>query len=157
MNNHETVEHDGDRVPFAEMWAAIAELQLCCAEIADCDATGKLRGKLWRLETSLKEAEASGDLTEFRVNAKAAEALVRRLHGAEPLTRMLECFLALNERLAQTAVQQVEAPLEELGSETTTLREQVEDLRASALLWRSLYETAIRRVAEREGEIRANE
>jgi hypothetical protein len=70
---------------------------------------------------------------------------------------MLECFLALNERLAQTAVQQVEAPLEELGSETTMLREQVEDLRASALLWRSLYETAIRRVAEREGEIRANE
>ena len=54
MNNQETVEHDGDRVPFAEMWAAIAELQLCCAEIADCDATGKLRGKLWRLETSLK-------------------------------------------------------------------------------------------------------
>ena len=141
MNNQTTAEHDGDRVPFAEMWAAIAELQQCCAAVPDCDATGKLRGKLWRLETSLKDAEAGGDLTEFRADAKAAEALVRRIHDAEPLTRMLQCLSALTERIGVSAVQQ----------EPASLREEVEDLRASAVLWRSLYETAISRVGERGG------
>lgn len=155
MNNEKTAEHDGDRVLFAEMWAVIAELQQCCAAVADCDATGKLRGKLWRLETSLKDAEASGDLTVLKVDAQAAEALVRRIHDAEPLTRMLQWLSALNEQMGVSAVQQVEARLERLSSsETTTLREQIEDLRASALRWRTLYEAAIRRIAEREGEIR---
>jgi hypothetical protein len=147
MNNQKTAEHDGDRALFVEMWAAIAELQRCCAAIPDCDATGKLRGKVWRLEAALRDAEGSGDLTAFCADANGAEELVRRIHDAEPLTRMLRCLSALNERIGTDAVQQ----------QDTSLREQVEDLRASAVRWRSLYEAAIRRIAEREGEIRVGD
>lgn len=48
----------------------------------------------------------------------------------------------------------LEAELEKLRAENASLEEQVEDLRASADRWRTLYEAAIRRIAEREGEIR---
>ena len=153
MNNQTLAEHDGDRVSFAEMWAVVRELQQSCAAVADCDSTGKLRGKLWRLETALKDAEASGDLSVFRGEAKAAEELVRRIHDAEPITRMFRRLSALNERIGASAVQPVNGQ-GGLPSDHASLREEVEDLRASAVLWRSLYETAIRRVAEREGEIR---
>jgi hypothetical protein len=99
MNNLRTAEHDVDRVSFAEVWAAVAELQQCGAAVPDCDATGKLRGKLWRLETTLKEAEATGDLAAFRAEAQSAEALLRRIVDADPLSRMLRCVQQLNERI----------------------------------------------------------
>ena len=47
----------------------------------------------------------------------------------------------------------LEAEAQKLRAENASLREQVEDLRASADRWRTLYEAAIRRIAEREGEI----
>jgi hypothetical protein len=90
-------------VQFAEMWDAIAELKRCCAAIPDSDATGKLRGKLWRLETSLREAEQAGDATTFRSDAKSAEELVRRIHHEEPLSRFLDCLSALNARIGAVA------------------------------------------------------
>ena len=86
-------------ITLAEMSAALAELRQCCAAIPDCDSTGKLRGKVWRLETTLRDSEASGDLTAFRADVKAAEELVQRVHDAEPLTRMLRCLSALRDRI----------------------------------------------------------
>ena len=50
-------------------------------------------------------------------------------------------------------VSELQAEVEKLRSENASLREQVEDLRASADRRRTLYEGAIRRIAEREGEI----
>ena len=84
---------------LAEMSAALAELRQCCAAIPDWDATGKLRGKVWRLENALRDAEASGDLSAFRADVNAAIELVQRIHDAEPLTRMLRCLSALHERM----------------------------------------------------------
>jgi hypothetical protein len=85
--------------PFTELWDAIDEAKRCCARIPDCDATGKLRGKLWRLESSLMEAEERGDLTAFVVTARSAEELVRQIHDADPVTRLLNCLRALNARV----------------------------------------------------------
>ena len=85
--------------PFTDLWDAIDEAKRCCAGIPDCDATGKLRGKLWRLESSLMEAEARGDFTAFVATARSVEELVRRIHDADPVTRLLNCLHALTARV----------------------------------------------------------
>ena len=86
-----------DRV--AQLWAAIEELRRCCAAIPECDATAKLRGKVGRLESSLREAEQSGNLTAFKTDAKATHDLVKTVHDADPLTQFLQCIVALKERV----------------------------------------------------------
>ena len=88
-----------ERVRLAELWAAIEELRRCCAAIPDCDATAKLRGKVGRLESSLREAEQSGNLTPFKTDAKATADMVKRIHDADPLTQFLQRVVALNERV----------------------------------------------------------
>jgi cell division protein FtsB len=47
---------------------------------------------------------------------------------------------------------QLRAGMEVLRQEIAALRNEVADLRASALLWQKLYEEAMRRWAERGGE-----
>jgi hypothetical protein len=88
-----------ERVRVAELWAAIEELRRRCAAIPECDATAKLRGKVGRLESSLREAEQSGNLTPFKSETKAAHEMVKRIHDADPLTQFLQCVVALNERV----------------------------------------------------------
>ena len=85
-----------ETTPFTEMWDAVDEAKRCCAGIPDCDATGKLRGKLWRMEASLIEAENCGDLAAFVATARSAEEFVRRIHDADPVTRLLNCLRVLN-------------------------------------------------------------
>lgn len=81
------------------LWDAIAEFRQCCETLPECDSTGKLRGKLGRLEESLRQAEDSGDLAEFRRESQLAAQLVERIHDADPLTRLLACVNALNSRV----------------------------------------------------------
>jgi hypothetical protein len=94
-------DHGPGGIQFDEMWDALAEATRCCQSIPDCDATGKIRGNLGRLETSLREAQQTADLSGFRADAKSAEDLVRRIHDADPLTRLLQCLSALNERIVR--------------------------------------------------------
>ena len=81
------------------LWDAIAEFRQCCETLPECDSTGKLRGKLGRLEESLRQAEDSGDLAEFRRESQLAAQLVERIHDADPLTRLLACVNGLNRRV----------------------------------------------------------
>jgi len=87
------------RARIARLWVAIEELKRCCAAIPECDATAKLRGKVGRLESSLREAEQSGNFTPFETDAKATEEMVKRIHDADPLTQFLQCAVALNQRI----------------------------------------------------------
>lgn len=82
------------------MWDVLEELKRCCDAVPDCDAMGKLRGKIGRLEGALREAEENDDLSTFRADAQSAEELVRRIHENDPLTRLVRCVARLNERIA---------------------------------------------------------
>jgi hypothetical protein len=88
-----------ERVQLAELRAALEELRRCCAAIPECDATAKLRGKVGRLESSLREAEQTGNFTPFKTDAKATQEMVKRIHDADPLTQFLQCMVVLNERV----------------------------------------------------------
>jgi hypothetical protein len=81
------------------LWEAIVEFRQCCETLPECDSTGKLRGKLGRLVESLKHAENSGDLAEFRRESQLAGQLIQRIHDADPVTRLLACVDALNRRI----------------------------------------------------------
>ena len=77
-----------DALDFDRLWTEVTELKRWCAAIPDADSTGKIRGKLAYLETSLTESRASGDLASFRCSVGALEELVRRIHAADPLTQL---------------------------------------------------------------------
>jgi hypothetical protein len=81
------------------LWDAVAEFRQCCETLPECDSTGKLRGKLGRLIESLRLAENSGDLAEFRRESQRAGQLVQRIHDSDPVTRLLACVNALNRRI----------------------------------------------------------
>ena len=95
-----TLREAVDRGTFDVLRDAVAEFHRCCDVLPAADSTGKLRGKAWRLEASLKEAEQSGDLSALQADAKAAEELVRRLMDADPLTQLLRCVATLNEKVS---------------------------------------------------------
>jgi hypothetical protein len=67
----------------------VEELNRLCWALPECDATGKLRGKLGRLHDSLAEYKADGDLKTFRRDVEAAEELVVRIHADDPLALLL--------------------------------------------------------------------
>jgi hypothetical protein len=94
-------DHGPGGIQFDEIWDALAEATRYCQSIPDWDAPGKLRRKLGRLETALREAQQTGDLSGFRADAKSAEDLVRQICDTEPLTRLLQCLSALNERIVR--------------------------------------------------------
>jgi len=74
----------------------IAELKRLCTALPECDATGKLRGTLGRLDDTLTTCKASGDLTTFHQDVGAAGELVRRMHAVDPLTQLLIRLSALS-------------------------------------------------------------
>jgi cell division protein FtsB len=49
---------------------------------------------------------------------------------------------------------ELQKEIDSLRAEINTLRHDIADLRASAMLWKDLYEAAIRRCEELEGELK---
>lgn len=93
-------QRTGSKNPFTEMWDVIDEMKRCCDAVPESDTTGKLRGKIGRLESTLREAQENEDLTSLRADAQSTEDLVRRVQENDPLTRLLRCVARLNQRIA---------------------------------------------------------
>jgi hypothetical protein len=84
---------------FDRLTTQVTELKRWSAAIPDADSTGKIRGKLAQLETSLTESRASGDVASFRRGVEALDELVRRIHAADPLTQLCQRVIALRQTL----------------------------------------------------------
>src|ERR1044071_6128622 len=96
----QTASTDAKTRTVEELRAAIDELNHWCAALPDGDGVGKLRGKLGRLEASLSEFRANGNLTAFKADLQSAEDFVRRLHALDPLTKLLHRLSTLKEQIA---------------------------------------------------------
>jgi hypothetical protein len=81
----------------------IASLNRLCDSLPECDAKGKLRGKLGRLEAAVAEYKGDGDIEPLVQELSVAHGIVQRFHDAEPLTQMLETLSALRRTVEQSA------------------------------------------------------
>ena len=81
----------------------IASLNHLCESLPECDAKGKLRGKLGRVQSAAADYNDNGDLGVLRQELSAAQALVERFHDAEPISRMLQALSALRRTIEQPA------------------------------------------------------
>jgi hypothetical protein len=81
----------------------IASLNGLCDSLPECDAKGKLRGKLGRLQAAVAEYKGDGDIAPLVQELSVAHGIVQRFHDAEPLTQMLETLSALRRTVEQPA------------------------------------------------------
>ena len=84
---------------LARIMGELQEVEHLCSALPECDASGKLRGKLARLDWSLRSFAATGDLSPFREDLRSARAFVEYLHSLEPLTQLLARLSALDRQL----------------------------------------------------------
>jgi hypothetical protein len=81
----------------------IASLNDLCESIPECDAKGKLRGKLGRLQSAAADYRRDGDVGPLCQELSGAHAIVQRFHDAEPSSRMLQTLAALRQTIEQSA------------------------------------------------------
>jgi hypothetical protein len=93
-----------DRQDFSQLERCIESLHHLCESLPECDAAGKLRGKLGRLQSAMADYKRDGDLGPLRQELSAAVALVQRFHDAEPISRMLQTLSALRRTVEQPTV-----------------------------------------------------
>jgi hypothetical protein len=96
MANRQENDANSRGARFERLRMEVAELKRLCTALPECDAIGKLRGTLGRMDNTLTACHASGDLTMFHQNVGAAEELVRRIHAVDPLTQLLIRLSALS-------------------------------------------------------------
>jgi hypothetical protein len=100
---HGGQSHGTPTAPLAEqLSSALNEMDRLCSAIPDCDAIGKLRGKLYRLHDSLQSFQTTGNLAEFRENLRAAKAFVQHRQSLDPLTQLLARLSSLERRIADS-------------------------------------------------------
>jgi hypothetical protein len=84
-----------DSLDASQLERCIASLNQLCESLPECDAKGKLRGKLGRLQSAVADYKRDGDAGPLRQELSAAHVLVQRFHDAEPISRMLQTLSAL--------------------------------------------------------------
>jgi hypothetical protein len=90
-----------DFVDSSQLERDMASLNQLCKSLPECDATGKLRGKLGRLQSAIADYGRDGDIERLRQELSAAHGIVQRFHDADPLTQMLQTLSALRRTLDQ--------------------------------------------------------
>jgi hypothetical protein len=79
----------------SQLERCLASLNHLCESLPECDAKGKLRGKLGRLQSAIADYKRDGHAGPLCQELSAAHGIVQRLHDAEPLTQMLQTLSAL--------------------------------------------------------------
>jgi hypothetical protein len=90
-----------DRHDLSQLERCIESLHHLCESLPECDAVGKLRGKLGRLQSAMADYKRDGDAGPLRHELSAAHAIVQRFHDADPLNRMLETLSTLRRTMEQ--------------------------------------------------------
>jgi len=89
---------------FSQLERSIESLHHLCESLPECDAAGKLRGKLGRLQSAMADYQRDGDAGPLRQELSAAHAIVQRFHDAEPISRMLQTLSALRRTVEPPTV-----------------------------------------------------
>jgi hypothetical protein len=90
-----------DRQHLSRLERSIELLHHLCETLPECDAAGKLRGKLGRLQSAMADYKRNGDAGPLREELSAAHAIVQRFHDTEPISRMLQTLSALRRTIDQ--------------------------------------------------------
>lgn len=88
-----------DRQDLSQVERCIETLHHLCESLPECDAVGKLRGKLGRLQSAVADYKRDGDAGPLCQELSAAHAIVQRFHDADPLTRMLQTVSELRRTI----------------------------------------------------------
>jgi hypothetical protein len=81
----------------------LASLNHLCESLPECDAKGKLRGKLGRLQAAIADYKRDGQLPPVRQELSGAHTIVQRFHDEEPISQMLQTLVALRHTIDQSA------------------------------------------------------
>ena len=81
----------------------LASLNHLCESLPECDAKGKLRGKLGRLQAAIADYKRDGHVGPVTHELSVAYAIVQRFHDEEPISRMLQTLSALRHTIEQSA------------------------------------------------------
>lgn len=92
-----------DRQQPLQLERLVESLHHLCESLPECDAVGKLRGKLGRLRSAMDEYNRDGDAGALRQELSAAHAIVERFHDADPLNRMLQTVSELRRTIDNQA------------------------------------------------------
>ena len=87
----------------SQLERCVASLNHLCESLPECDAKGKLRGKLGRLQSAVAEYKRDGHVGPVCQELSGAHALVERFHDAEPISQMLRALSALRRAIEQPA------------------------------------------------------
>jgi len=87
----------------SQLERCLASLNHLCESLPECDAKGKLRGKLGRLQTAIADYKRDGHVAPVSQELTGAHALVQRFHDEEPISRMLQTLVALRHTLERSA------------------------------------------------------
>ena len=87
----------------SQLERSLASLNHLCESLPECDAKGKLRGKLGRLQSAIADYTRDGHVGPVCQELSAAHALVQRFHDAEPISRMLHTLSALRRTIEEPA------------------------------------------------------
>ena len=87
----------------SQLERCLASLNHLCESLPECDAKGKLRGKLGRLQSAVADYKRDGHVGPVCQELSAAHALVQRFHDAEPISRMLQTLSALRQTIEPAA------------------------------------------------------
>jgi len=79
----------------SQLERCLASLDHLCESLPECDAKGKLRGKLGRLQAAVADYKRDGHVGPVSHELTGAHALVQRFHDEEPISRMLQMLAAL--------------------------------------------------------------
>jgi hypothetical protein len=87
----------------SQLEGCLASLDHLCESLPECDAKGKLRGKLGRLQSAVADYKRDGQVGPLSQELSGAHSMVRRFHDAEPISRMLQTLAALRHTVEQSA------------------------------------------------------
>jgi hypothetical protein len=85
----------------SQLERSLASLNHLCESLPECDAKGKLRGKLGRLQSAVADYKLDGHVDPVCQELSAALALVQHFHDAEPISRMLQALSALRRTIEE--------------------------------------------------------
>jgi len=81
----------------------LASLNHLCESLPECDAKGKLRGKLGRVQSAIADYKRDGHLRPLCQELSGAQTIVQRFHDEEPISQMLKTLVALRHTIDQSA------------------------------------------------------
>ena len=81
----------------------LASLNHLCESLPECDAKGKLRGKLGRLQAAIADYKRNGHLSPVCEELTGAHTIVQRFHDEEPISQMLKTLVALRHTIDRSA------------------------------------------------------